>query len=423
MATVEIIRITGGEKLRGEVSVSGGKNAAVAIVPAALLARDHCVIENLPQIEDVHVMADMLRVLGAKVTHEGSTMHIDPTGVDKYQAPYDLARKMRASYYLVPVLMGLFGRAEVPMPGGCDIGARPIDYSIKGWEQLGAQVSTEGDWISVKADHLVGTDISLDFPSVGATVNIMLAAVTAEGNTTIFNAAKEPHIVDLANFLGSLGAWIKGAGTDVIRIRGGKKLHGSTYTVVPDQIETGTLMIAAAATGGDVVIRDAIPYHMEALSAKLLEMGVHVTDDEDLIHVRGSSSYRSINVRTQVYPGFPTDLQQPMTTLLTTAKGSSMITETIYESRFRFVDELRRMGARINVKDRVAIVEGVGRLTGAPVNATDLRAGSAMLVAGLMAEGETDISGVQYIRRGYENIEKKLRSLGAKIETVRREKD
>jgi len=252
-------------------------------------------------------------------------------------------------------------------------------------------------------------------------VNTMLAAVVAEGNTTIFNAAKEPHIVDLANFLASMGVWIKGAGTDIIRIRGGRKLHGSTYTVVPDQIETGTLMIAAAATGGDVVIRDAIPYHMEALSAKLLEMGVHVSDDEDLIHVKGSpsSKYRGINVKTQVYPGFPTDLQQPMTTLLTTANGSSMVTETIFESRFRFVDELRRMGAKIRVIDRVAIVEGVSKLSGSPVAANDLRAGSAMLVAGLMAEGVTDITGVQFIRRGYENIEQKLTSLGAKIETIR----
>ncbi len=417
---IEKLRIQGGVRLKGEVAVSGGKNAAVAIIPAALLAHSPCTIENLPDIDDVHVLIDMLRWLGAGVEFQDGVMQIDPTTVDKYQPPYDLSSRMRASYYLAPVLLGLFGCAEVPMPGGCDIGARPIDQTIKGMTALGADVRVERGVLYVSTMGLSGSEVYLDMPSVGATVNTMLTAVSARGNTIIYNGAKEPHIVDLANFLNSMGARIKGAGTDVIRVMGGRPLHGSNYAVIPDQIETGTLMIAAAATGGDVVITGAIPTHMEALSAKLLEMGVYVGEDDDRIHIRSDGNLRAVNIKTQVYPGFPTDLQQPMAALLCTANGSSTITETIFENRFRYLEELKRMGADIRVFGRTAVVDGIDRLIAAPVTATDLRAGASMIVAGLMAEGITDIYGVNYILRGYDGIDRKLRSLGAKVEMVLR---
>lgn len=413
-----VLRIHGGMRLEGEVSIGGGKNAAVAVIPAALLADSPSVIENLPDIEDVHVLIKMLEWLGAQVEFEGATIRIDPRGVNRYDPPYELACKMRASYYLSPVLLGVFGASHVPMPGGCDIGARPIDQTIKGMTTLGAQVDTLGGVINASADELVGADIFLDLPSVGATVNSMLTAVSARGLTQIHNAAKEPHIVDLANFLSAMGANVKGAGTDVIRIRGGRHLHGANYTIIPDQIQTGTLMIAAAATGGDVTITDAIPTHMESLSAKLLEMGVSVYTEDDLIRVRSNGVYRSVNVKTQGYPGFPTDLQQPLSALLTIARGTSIVTETIFESRFRFLDELRRMGANVRVIETTAIITGVDQLVGARINATDLRAGAAMVVAGLIANGVTDIGGVDYILRGYENMDKKLISLGARIEQV-----
>ena len=424
MAKKDFLTIEGGVPLRGEVKVSGGKNAAVAIIPAALLADSPCTIENLPDVADVHVLSDMLSWLGAGVEFEGDTLRIDPTTVNRFDPPYELARKMRASYYLVPVLMSRFGRAHVPMPGGCDIGARPIDQTLKGWTMLGADVNTQGGVFNAVGEHLRGADVHLEMPSVGATVNTMLAAVFAEGNTNIHNAAKEPHIVDLANFLGSMGAWVKGAGTDTIRIRGGRPLHGSNYAVIPDQIETGTLMIAAATTGGEVTLTDTIPFHMESLSAKLLEMGVYVHDEDDRIYVRGGSSrLRGISVKTQYYPGFPTDLQQPIVSMLSVAGGTSYVTENIFEARFRYVEELRRMGANIRVVDRMAIVEGVDRLTSAPVAATDLRAGAALVVAGLIAEGTTEISNAHFIRRGYENIDKKLAALGAHVEWSARESD
>lgn len=413
---IETLNIEGGVRLRGEVAVSGGKNAAVAIIPAAMLAHTPCTIENLPDIEDVRVLIEMLRWLGADVQFEKGVMRVDSSTVDKYSPPYELSRRMRASYYLAPVLLGMFARAEVPMPGGCDIGARPIDQTIKGMTMLGADVRVERGTLMVTTEGLHGGEVYLDMPSVGATVNTMLTAVSATGNTVIYNVAKEPHIVDLANFLNSMGARIKGAGTDIIRITGGRELHGSNYTIIPDQIETGTLMIAAAATGGDVVITGAIPTHMESLSAKLLEMGVYVSEDDDRIHVRSEGNLRAVNIKTQVYPGFPTDLQQPMTSLLTIANGSSIVTETIYEARFKYIEELRRMGANIRVIDRTAIVDGVDRLIGAPVTATDLRAGASMIVAGLMADGVTEVSGVKYIMRGYEDIDKKLIGLGAHIE-------
>ncbi|MGX8705547.1 MAG: UDP-N-acetylglucosamine 1-carboxyvinyltransferase, partial [bacterium] len=304
----EKLRIVGGARLEGEVMVSGGKNAAVAIIPASLLADSPSVIENVPDIDDVHVLIDIMRYLGAEVAFADNVLRVDPRRVDKFDPPDELASRMRASYYLVPVLLGNFMRAEVPLPGGCDLGLRPIDQTLKGLKALGAEVDTRGGIFSARADELIGADIFLEMPSVGATVNAMLAAVSASGMTAIHNAAKEPHIVDLANFLSSMGASVKGAGTDMIRIRGGRHLHGANYTVVPDQIETGTLMIAAAATGGDVTIVGAIPTHMEALSAKLLEMGVHVTAEDDWIRVRSNQIYRAVNVKTQGYPGFPTDL-------------------------------------------------------------------------------------------------------------------
>ena len=419
MSKQEFFSIRGGIPLRGEVKVSGGKNAAVAVIPAALLANSPCTIENLPDISDVHVLIDMLEWLGAKVTFDGSTMTVDPTTVSRYNPPYELARKMRASYYLAPVLLGVFKRAEVPLPGGCDIGARPIDQTVKGMSTLGANIRTLGGVIVADADELIGSDIFLDMPSVGATVNSMLTAVSASGMTCIHNAAKEPHIVDLANFLSSMGASVKGAGTDVIRIRGGRHLHGTNYTVIPDQIETGTLMIAAAATAGDVTITGAIPTHMEALSAKLLEMGVNVTSEDDRIRVRSNGSFRAVNVKTQGYPGFPTDLQQPLSALLTVANGTSIVTETLCESRFRFLDELRKMGASVRVIETTAIISGVEKLVGARINATDLRAGAAMVIAALMAEGVSEIGGVSYILRGYEHFDDKLRALGAEIEHLK----
>lgn len=410
--------IRGGRRLEGEVMVSGGKNAALAVVPAALLADSPSVIENLPDINDVHVLIEMMRWLGAKVEFRDNVLSVDPRGVDKYNPPYELTSRMRASYYLAPVLMGIFGRAQVPLPGGCDIGARPIDQTLKAIRTLGAKADTLGGNLEIEAEELIGNDIFLDMPSVGATVNSMLAAVNASGTTCIHNAAKEPHIVDLANFLSAMGAWVKGAGTDVIRVRGGRHLHGANYTIIPDQIETGTLMIAAAATSGDVVITGAIPTHMESLSAKLLEMGVRVESEDDWIHVRSNGVFRAVNVKTQGYPGYPTDLQQPLSALLTIARGTSIVTETIFENRFRFLDELRKMGANVRVIESSAIISGVDRLVSARVNATDLRAGAAMVIAALMADGETEIGGVEYILRGYERFDEKLRRLGACVERV-----
>ncbi len=414
----EKLRIIGGAHLEGEVMVSGGKNAAVAIIPAALLADSPSVIENVPDIDDVHVLIEIMRYLGAEVEFEDNVLTVDPRQVDKFNPPYELASRMRASYYLAPVLLGNFMRADVPLPGGCDLGLRPIDQTLKGMRALGVTVEIEGGVLVAEAEEMVGSDIFLEMPSVGATVNSMLTAVSAGGTTCIHNAAKEPHIVDLANFLNSMGASVKGAGTDVIRIRGGRHLHGANYTVVPDQIETGTLMIAAAATGGDVLITGAIPTHMEALSAKLLEMGVHVTSEDDQIRVRSNQIFRAVNVKTQGYPGFPTDLQQPLSALLTVANGTSIVTETIFESRFKFLDELRKMGANTRVIETTAIITGVDHLSGARVNATDLRAGAAMVIAALMAEGTTEISNISHLMRGYEHIDRKLRGLGADIELI-----
>ncbi|MBQ8072778.1 MAG: UDP-N-acetylglucosamine 1-carboxyvinyltransferase [Clostridia bacterium] len=412
----ERMLITGGNPLEGEVQVSGGKNTAVAVIPASLLCDEPCVIENLPDIEDVHALVDILRELGARVEYEpGRALRVDPRPAEGDTVSYRNAQRLRASYYLLGALLGRCGRANVPTPGGCDIGSRPVDQHLKGLRAIGAEAEERRGILRASGENLPGGDVFFDMVTVGATVNVMLAAVRAKGTTVIYNAAKEPHIVDLANFLNSMGARVKGAGTDIIRIRGVQSLHSTTYAVIPDQIETGTLMIAAASTSGDVTIHGCIPTHMDALTAKLLEMGVKVNDYDDAIRVRAARQKRAINIKTQVYPGFPTDLQQPMSALLTTVKGTSVVQETIFEQRFRHLDEIRRMGAHVRVVDRTAIIDGVTELYGAPLTATDLRAGAALIIAGLMARGVTEIYEPGYIDRGYEHIEDKLRSLGAEI--------
>ena len=415
--------INGGKPLEGTVTISGAKNAAVAILPAALLVSGKCRVENVPDISDVRILLDILEGMGVKLAYpEPHVVELDSSEVQCTTPDPELVKKMRASYYLMGALLGRFGHAHVALPGGCNFASRPIDQHIKGFLALGADVDETEDYVALKPteEGLHGARITLDMASVGATVNIMVAATLLPGQTVIENAAKEPHIVDLANFLNSMGAKIRGAGTDVIRVRGVQNLHGTTYTVIPDQIETGTLMIAAAATRGDVVIHGCIPTHMEALTAKLLEMGVRVTENDDSIRVRPQGVQRAVNVKTQVYPGFPTDLQQPMTSLLCMANGVSTVSETIFERRFMHLDELRRMGAHIKLMDHSTIlIEGVRELYGAPVTVTDLRAGAALIVAGLMAKGVTEIYETSYIDRGYERIEEKLRSLGADI---RREK-
>jgi UDP-N-acetylglucosamine 1-carboxyvinyltransferase len=414
--------IHGGKPLNGDVVIGGAKNAAVAILPATILAADKCTIENLPCISDVMASLQILSELGASIRMiSKSTYEIDTTHLNCTEVSNELSRQMRASYYFLGALLGRFGAGQVAMPGGCNLGPRPIDQHLKGFRMLGANVEQMGGRIKAKADVLTGTDVVFDCVSVGATINVMLAAAKAHGTTIIYNAAKEPHVVDLANFLNSMGARVKGAGTDVIRIFGRDYLHGANYTVIPDQIETGTLMIAAAATHGDVELTGCIPTHMEALSAKLLEMGARVTESDDTLRVRGTlCGYRGVNIKTQVYPGFPTDLQQPMSTLLTTAMGQSIVRETIFESRLKHLTEIGHMGAHVQFVDNAtAIIEGVPELYGAPVTATDLRAGAALVIAGLMARGVTEIYEPEYIDRGYEHLEDKLCSLGAEI---RREK-
>lgn len=386
------------------------------MLPAALLCDEPCTIENLPDISDIHDLIDILEMLGAKTEYvPNKYLTVDPTGVKDYFVPFEYSKKLRASYYLLGALLGRCGHAEVAYPGGCDIGSRPIDQHLKGFCAIGATIEDRHGTVVADAKPLTGGDVFFDMVTVGGTMNVMLAAVKAEGTTVIYNAAKEPHIVDLANFLNSMGAKVRGAGTDIIRIRGVKTFHSTTYTVIPDQIETGTLMIAAAATHGDVIIHGCIPTHMEALTAKLLEMGIRVTESDDSIRVRPLGLHRSVNVKTQVYPGFPTDLQQPMTALLCTASGTSTVCETIFERRFQHINELRRMGANLKLMDRTLLIEGVHELYGAPVTCTDLRAGAALIVAGLMAKGQTQIFETQYIDRGYERIEDKLRALGADI--------
>lgn len=412
--------IRGGIPLRGKVKISGAKNAAVAAIPAALLANDEVVLENLPMINDVRVFADIIQYMGARVSlTDDGVMRINPHINPANLPPYDLIKKLRASYYLLGVLLAKYGEATISMPGGCDIGTRPIDQHIKGFQAMGARIDIEHGMIKARAKQLVGAPIYLDVVSVGATINIMLAASMAKGTTIIENAAKEPHIVDIANFINAMGGNVKGAGTDVIKVTGVEHLHGCTHMVIPDQIEAGTFMIAAAAAGGDVIIDNIIPKHLDPITAKLVEAGATVEENGDHVRVISDGSLNQINVKTLPYPGFPTDLQQPMTSLLTIARGTSIITETVWESRFKHVDELKRMGANIKVEGSSAIIQGVKELSGAPVKATDLRAGAAMVIAGLIASGETEISCIYHIDRGYESIEKKLKEIGADIVRIK----
>ena len=414
--------IHGGRPLMGEVTISGAKNAAVAIIPAALLVDGVCRIENIPQISDVTLFFSILEELGARIrVLNRHAVEIDCHAIHSTRPSYDLARRIRASYYLLGALLGRFGQATVAMPGGCNFGVRPIDQHIKGFTTMGAEVSVEGGFIhtAAKNGRLVGAPVYLDVVSVGATMNIMMAAALAEGTTTIENAAKEPHIVDLANFLNSMGADIKGAGTDSIKIRGVKRLTGGSYGIIPDQIEAGTYMAAVAATGGQLLLKNVIPKHMECISAKLMEMGVSVTEDDDSLLVRRSGPLTKTNVKTLPYPGFPTDMQPQITAVLALAAGTSLVTEGVYgANRFKYVDELKRLGAHIQVDGKVAVVEGVKQLVGAPIQACDLRAGAALVIAGLAAQGTTELSHINYIERGYEDLVGKLRAVGADISLV-----
>ena len=418
---MEKIVINGCRPLHGDVYASGAKNAAVAVIPAALLIDGKCRIENLPDIKDTKILEEILGQLGAVITYEDrNTVLIDSSQVHSYIAPYEMVKCMRASYYLLGALLGRFGKAEVALPGGCNFGLRPMDQHIKGFEAMGATVVVENGMIKLSAEKLVGSQIYLDVVSVGATINLMLAAVRAEGVTTIENAAKEPHIVDVANFLNAAGANVKGAGTDVIKVKGVQSLKGgSVHSIIPDMIEAGTFMIAAAATGGDVTVRNIIPKHMESLSAKLIEMNIKLIEGDDWIRIIGEDPIQKANVKTLPYPGFATDLHPPVTVLLCLANGSSTIIENIWPSRFQYADELKRMGAKIRVDGSVAVVEGPCRLTGAPVNAIDLRAGAAVVIAGLAAEGTTEVHNIKYIDRGYEDLVGKLKGLGADIQRVK----
>ena len=411
--------INGPTRLTGEVTISGAKNAAVAIIPAVILSDGICRIENIPNISDVHIITQILYALGADIKRVNlNTLEIDPRNIHTTVVPHELAKRMRASYYLIGALLGKFNKARVSMPGGCDLGIRPMDLHIKGFEALGATVKTENAMINCTADNLIGSPIYLDMVSVGATVNIMLAAVKAYGLTVIENAAKEPHIVDLANFLNSMGADIRGAGTDLIKIYGVPKLHGTNYSIIPDQIEAGTYMVAAAATNGDVLVKNVIPKHLESISAKLEEMGVQVEEYDDSIRVISNGNLRRCNIKTMPHPGFPTDMQPQLSVLLSMAEGTSIVTENVWGNRFRYIDELRRMGMKAVVDGQVAVFEGGCKLTGAPVMATDLRAGAARVIAAMAAQGQSEIENIYHIERGYENIVEKLTALGADIKRV-----
>ena len=420
MNRMETLIINGGGALRGSVEINGAKNAAVAILPAAVLAsKGKCIIDNIPDIEDVHCLERILLDLGCSVKKTSkNVLEIDATDINTVNACTEDVRRMRASYYFIGSLLARFGKAKVELPGGCPIGVRPIDQHIKGFEALGANVTIEHGAVLVEAESLKAANIFFDVVSVGATINVMIAATMAEGTTVLENVAKEPHVVDVANFLNSMGADIKGAGTDVIRIKGVNELVGCNYSVIPDQIEAGTFMIAAAATKGDVTITNIIPKHLESISAKLIEMGAIVEDGDDSVRVTVDNELRGVNVKTAPYPGFPTDVQQPMSVLLSITKGRSLVTESIWENRHKHTDELKKMGAMIKVEGRTAIIDGVEKLEGAKVIATDLRAGAAMVIAGLIANGETEIVDIEHIDRGYPHIEEKFRSLGADIRRV-----
>ena len=420
--TLEKFVITGGRPLQGEVDISGAKNAAVGILPATILAAGVCVIENLPNISDVSVSLNILSALGAQVRMlNRNTYEIDTTHLVGTNVPDDLSRQMRASYYFLGALLSRFGRAQVAMPGGCNLGPRPIDQHLKAFSALGAQDSVDYGMITVRAkEKLQGARIFFDKVSVGATMNAMLSAVMAEGQTVLENCAKEPHVVDLANFLNMCGADVRGAGTDVIKVRGVSQMHGCTYSIIPDQIEAGTYMVAAAATGGDVLIRNVTPKHLEPITAKLRRCGAEVEEFDDAVRVWRTGHILPTKINTMPHPGFPTDMQPLMGVLLSVAKGTSTITEGIWDNRFRYVDELRKMGANIQVDGQVAVIEGVERLLPAPLRASDLRAGAAMVIAALMAGGTSEIEEIGHIERGYENIVEKLRGLGADIRKVER---
>ena len=414
----------GGNPLVGEVTIGGAKNAALGILTAAIMTDDDVLIENLPDVRDINVMLEAIEEIGATVERiDRHTAKINASSIHEISVDDEYIRKIRASYYFIGALLGKYKSAQVPLPGGCNIGSRPIDQHLKGFRALGGDVRIENGAVRVHAIDLVGSHIYLDVVSVGATINIMMAAALAEGMTILENVAKEPHVVDVANFLNSMGANIKGAGTDTIRIRGVKKLHGTEYSIIPDQIEAGTFMCAAAITRGDIMVKNVIPKHLEAITAKLLEAGCEVSEFDDAVRVVGKPVQRHTDIKTLPYPGFPTDMQPQMTVTLALAEGTSMVTESIFENRFKYVDELARMGSNIKVEGTVAVIDGVKRLTGAQVNAPDLRAGAALVLAGLAAEGITEVDEIGYIQRGYECFEEKLRALGALIEKVDSEKE
>jgi UDP-N-acetylglucosamine 1-carboxyvinyltransferase len=412
---MEKLKIAGGYPLKGTVRISGAKNSAVALIPATILADSPVTIEGLPDISDVQILKSLLEEIGGKVEFANNEMTVDPSSMISMPLPNGKVKKLRASYYLMGAMLGRFNKAVIGLPGGCHLGPRPIDQHIKGFEALGARVTNEQGAIYLRADELRGARIYLDVVSVGATINIMLAAVRAKGRTIIENAAKEPEIIDVATLLTNMGAKIKGAGTDVIRIEGVDRLHGCRHTIIPDRIEAGTYMILGAAVGEGIIIDNVIPHHLESLIAKLREMGVEIETGDDQVFVAPAEKLKAVDIKTLVYPGFPTDLQQPFTSLLTKAEGTSVVTDTIYGARFKHIDELRRMNANIKVEGRSAIVNGPVRLQGAKVKASDLRAGAALVIAGLMAEGITEITGLEHIDRGYSHLVEKLNGLGATV--------
>ena len=411
--------IKGGNELKGEVTIGGAKNAALGILAAAIMSDEDVLIENIPNVNDINVMLEAIGHIGAKVDRiDAHTVRINGAHITSCEVDDDFMRRIRASYYFIGALLGKYKQAKVPLPGGCAIGARPIDQHIKGFEALGAEIDIKRGYLSTKADKLKASHIYFDVVSVGATINVMMAACMAEGQTIMENAAREPHIVDVANFLNSMGASIKGAGTDTIRIRGVQKLHGTQYTIIPDQIEAGTFMCMAAACRGDILIKNVIPKHLESISAKLTEMGNTVQEFDEAVRVIGSVKQRHTDVKTLPYPGFPTDMQPQITVALGLAEGASIVTESIFENRFKYVEELHRMGADIRVERNVAVVDGIERYSGASLSAPDLRAGAALVIAALQADGISNIDGIGYIKRGYEDFEKKIAALGGKIKYI-----
>ena len=416
--------IKGGIPLKGEVTISGAKNAALGILAAAVMADEDVLIENLPDVKDINVMLEAISEIGARVDRlDRHTVRINGKNIREISVDDEYIRRIRASYYFIGALLGKYKHARVPLPGGCNIGSRPIDQHIKGFKALGAEVRIQSGTVTADADKLLAAHIYFDVVSVGATINVMLASVMAEGRTIIENAAKEPHIVDVANFLNSMGADIRGAGTDTIRVKGVERLHGTEYAIIPDQIEAGTFMCMAAATRGDVLIKNVIPKHLEAITAKLIEMGNEVVEYDEAVKVIGSKSQRHTDIKTLPYPGFPTDMQPQFAVALSLSEGTSMVTESIFENRFKYVDELARMGGNIKVEGNVAVIDGIDHFSGAPVSAPDLRAGAALVIAGLAAEGYTTVEEIGYIQRGYENFEDKITAIGGCIELVESDRE